>query len=138
MAWSQQSSFVFELPRGQATLLPTASCVLVKTEDFKDPFGKPMMRPYTPVSPSDLEGELTLLIKKYETGNVSKYIHSLKPGDKVAIKGPMPKWQWKSVLYPFRYLIVAQLCCSERICRGWPHCRGHWNVRSLPNILWPN
>ncbi|KAN0100185.1 hypothetical protein V8E55_000169, partial [Tylopilus felleus] len=56
---------------------------------------KPMQRPYTPVSPPDLEGELAFVIKKYETGNVSKYIHSLKPGDKLAIKGPLPKWPWK-------------------------------------------
>lgn len=55
-----------------------------------------MYRPYTPISKSDLEGELTFIIKKYETGNVSKYIHSLKPGDKLAVKGPLPKWPWKS------------------------------------------
>lgn len=33
--------------------------------------------------------------KKYETGNVSKHIHSLKVGDTLKIKGPLPKWPWK-------------------------------------------
>jgi cytochrome-b5 reductase len=89
------SKFVFDLGEGQASLLPIASCVFLRAEDFKDTNGKPMQRPYTPISPSDLEGELTFIIKKYETGNVSKYIHSLKPGDKLAVKGPLPKWTWK-------------------------------------------
>lgn len=87
---------MFDLGDGKASLLPVASCVYLKAEDFKDANGKPMYRPYTPISASDLEGELTFIIKKYETGNVSKYIHSLKPGDTLAIKGPMPKWPWKS------------------------------------------
>jgi cytochrome-b5 reductase len=90
------SKFVFDLGDGKASLLPVASCVLIKAEDFKDAKGKPMARPYTPISASDLEGELTFIIKKYDTGNVSKYIHSLQPGDKLAIKGPMPKWPWKT------------------------------------------
>ncbi|KAI6012617.1 hypothetical protein F5J12DRAFT_819203 [Pisolithus orientalis] len=89
------SVFVFDLPEGQASLLPIASCVFLKAEDLKDANGKPMARPYTPISPSDLEGELSFLIKKYETGNVSKYIHSLSPGDTLAVKGPLPKWPWK-------------------------------------------
>ncbi|KAI6163705.1 hypothetical protein EDD17DRAFT_1566368 [Pisolithus thermaeus] len=89
------SIFVFELPEGQASLLPIASCVFLKAEDLKDANGKPMARPYTPISPSDLEGELSFIIKRYETGNVSKYIHSLSPGDTLAVKGPSPKWPWK-------------------------------------------
>ncbi|KAF9225294.1 ferredoxin reductase-like protein [Gyrodon lividus] len=89
------SKFVFDLGDGKASLLPVTSCVYLKTEDFTDAKGKPMYRPYTPISASDLEGELTFIIKKYETGNVSKYIHSLKPGDKLAVKGPLPKWSWK-------------------------------------------
>ncbi|KIM70042.1 hypothetical protein SCLCIDRAFT_1207315 [Scleroderma citrinum Foug A] len=89
------STFVFELPEGQASLLPIASCVLLKSDNLKDANGKPIIRPYTPISPSDVEGELAFLIKKYENGNVSKYIHSLSPGDTLAVKGPLPKWPWK-------------------------------------------
>ncbi|KAH7886263.1 hypothetical protein F5I97DRAFT_1238313 [Phlebopus sp. FC_14] len=89
------SKFVFDLGEGYASLLPVTSCVYLKAEEFKDAKGKPMLRPYTPISPSDFEGELTFIIKKYETGNVSKYVHTLKAGDKLAIKGPLPKWPWK-------------------------------------------
>lgn len=93
--------FVFDLGEGKASLLPVTSFVLLRAEDVKDAKGQPMQRPYTPVSPPDLEGELTFVIKKYESGNVSKYIHSLKPGDNLAIKGPLPKWPWKSTSFYF-------------------------------------
>ena len=73
--------FVFELPNNEASLLPVASCLVVRSSDPKaltDAKGKPIIRPYTPISPPDLKGELILLIKRYENGNQSKYIHSLK------------------------------------------------------------
>jgi cytochrome-b5 reductase len=54
-----------------------------------------VIRPYTPISRSDTPGELTFLIKKYENGLASQYIHGLKPGDKLAIKGPISKFPYK-------------------------------------------
>lgn len=79
--------------------MPVASCVIVKASDpeaLKDAKGKPVIRPYTPISPSDHPGELTFLIKKYPTGLGSVHIHSLKPGDSLSIKGPIPKFPYKS------------------------------------------
>jgi cytochrome-b5 reductase len=79
-------------------LLPLASCVIVKSSDpegLKDANGKPVIRPYTPISRSDTPGELTFLIKKYDNGLASKYIYGLKPGDKLAIKGPIQKFPYK-------------------------------------------
>lgn len=90
--------FIFELPAGEASLLPVASCLVVKSSDpeaLKDDKGNPIVRPYTPISPSDKEGELVLLVKKYDNGNASKHIHSLKPGESLSIKGPFPKWDYK-------------------------------------------
>ncbi|TRM61635.1 hypothetical protein BD626DRAFT_501716 [Schizophyllum amplum] len=72
------STFVFELPDNQSSMLPVASCVIVKAEGLKDDNGKPVIRPYTPVSPSDKPGELSILIKKYDTGKASKFIHEMK------------------------------------------------------------
>lgn len=57
--------------------------------------GRPVIRPYTPISRSDTPGELAFLIKKYDNGLASGYIHGLKPGDKLAIKGPIPKFPYK-------------------------------------------
>jgi len=35
-------------------------------------------------------------VKNYENGNASKYIHSLKEGDTLAMKGPIPKFPYKT------------------------------------------
>lgn len=93
--------FVFKLNDDEASLLPVASCVIVKSSDpeaLTDAKGKPVIRPYTPISRSDAPGELTLLIKRYENGVASKYIHGLQPGDKLAIKGPIAKFPYKGDL----------------------------------------
>ncbi|KIK71683.1 hypothetical protein GYMLUDRAFT_33836 [Collybiopsis luxurians FD-317 M1] len=93
------SKFIFELPNNEASLLPVASCLIVKSSDpeaLKDAKGKPIIRPYTPISPPDQPGELTLLVKKYDSGNASKHIHGLKEGDTLAIKGPIPKFPYKA------------------------------------------
>nr|VWO94442.1 NADH-cytochrome b5 reductase (EC [Ganoderma boninense] len=94
------AKYIFELPPDTASLLPIASCVVVKSPSdasspLLDPKGKPVIRPYTPISPSDLPGELTFIIKRYEQGNMSKYIHNLAVGDKLSIKGPIPKFEFK-------------------------------------------
>ncbi|PSS29769.1 hypothetical protein PHLCEN_2v2917 [Hermanssonia centrifuga] len=95
------AKYIFELPNGEASLLPVASCVVVKSsEGSPAPLvganGKPIIRPYTPISPSDQEGEFTFLIKRYEEGKMSKHIHELKPGDSLAIKGPILKIPYKA------------------------------------------
>ncbi|KAF5352839.1 hypothetical protein D9756_006100 [Leucocoprinus leucothites] len=96
------SEFVFECSKDEASLLPVTSFVYMKASDpeaLKGPNGKPVVRPYTPISPSEHLGEIIFLIKKYETGNMSKYIHSLKEGDSIAIKGPLGKFPYKENEY---------------------------------------
>jgi cytochrome-b5 reductase len=61
-----------------------------------DKKGDLAVRAYTPISSPDREGELVLLIKKYENGVISKYVHErLKPNDTLAIKGPIVKFPYK-------------------------------------------
>jgi len=74
--------------------LPITSFVLSKHPDAKDKEGKPIMRPYTPID-QYVKGELHLMIKKYENGIMSGYFHSLKPGDRVEIKGPIQKLKYQ-------------------------------------------
>jgi cytochrome-b5 reductase len=55
---------------------------------------------YMPISDPDQEGELVSLIKKYENGVISKYVHErLKPGDTLAIKGPVSKLAYKGTSF---------------------------------------
>jgi cytochrome-b5 reductase len=95
------SRFVFELPDGGAVLSPVASLVVVRASEGADGVpldkkGNPVIRPYTPISRPEHEGELVLLIKKYESGVISKYVHErLKPGATLAIKGPITKFPYK-------------------------------------------
>lgn len=126
--------FIFELPPDTASLLPVASCVIVKSSadsptPLVDAKGKPVIRPYTPISPSDLPGELTFLVKKYDEGKMSKYIHEMKLGDKLSIKGPIPKFEYKSASLfhlpsrsPFPVLCsfggVRPSVCQCRTCRN--------------------
>ncbi|KAI5898869.1 ferredoxin reductase-like protein [Schizophyllum commune H4-8] len=89
------STFVFELPDNQSSMLPVASCVVTKSDTLLDDKGKPVIRPYTPITPSDKQGELSILIKKYDTGKMSKHIFEMKEGDKLGIKGPIMKIPWQ-------------------------------------------
>ncbi|EFW99155.1 NADH-cytochrome b5 reductase [Grosmannia clavigera kw1407] len=85
--------FRFKLPEEDSVSgMHAASALLTK---FK-PEGaeKPVVRPYTAVSDDDAVGHLDLLVKKYEGGPMSTHIHSLVPGQKLEIKGPITKYPW--------------------------------------------
>jgi len=92
------AELTFTLPENTATLLPTAGCVLLQADESgpKDSKGNPITRPYTPISPSNTRGEVTFLIKKYDTGKLTPFLHNLKVGDKIKIKGPLQKIAYKS------------------------------------------
>ena len=127
--------FTFELPPDTATLLPVASCVVVKSSPdssapLVDAKGKPIIRPYTPISPSDLPGELTFLVKKYEEGKMSKHFFDLKPGDKLAIKGPILKFEYKSAssfcslrCFCSRFRCLWPASVVRRVAEPLTHCR---------------
>lgn len=83
--------FRFELPEGHVLGTFTASCVVVKAEID----GKTVIRPYTPISKPNAVGYFDLLVKKYENGVMSKYIHNLKEGDTLSVKGPITKYPYK-------------------------------------------
>lgn len=128
--------FIFELPNNEASLLPITSCVLVRASNpdhLKDAKGNPIIRPYTPISPSDAKGEFTFLVKRYETGNASKYFFTLSvctktplirvehvhtsacsPGTRWASRGPFPSFPtrvWYSLLHNICGLTT--LSCSQ-------------------------
>lgn len=88
--------FVFDLPNKDAALdLPVASYVVCS---YKDDDGKDVMRPYTPISQHE-KGTLTLLVKDYPEGKMSKHFHQMKEGEKLALKGPLPKMAYKPNSY---------------------------------------
>jgi len=73
--------------------LPVSSFVLAKAPIGPD--GKDVQRPYTPITPLTKD-ELRLLIKTYPEGKMSQHFDSLKPGDQIELKGPLPKLAYKA------------------------------------------
>lgn len=81
--------YTFGLPEGQSLNLPVCACILLKAPgkgrkadggpmDFD---GSDAIRPYTPISDNAMLGKFELIVKRYETGAVSGYLHSLVPGE---------------------------------------------------------
>ncbi|KAL9050339.1 MAG: hypothetical protein Q9162_006690 [Coniocarpon cinnabarinum] len=83
--------FRFALPEpDQESGLPVASAVLSK---FQDPgMDKPVLRPYTPTSDTDEKGFVDFVIKQYTNGPMSTHLHEMVPGQRLDIKGPLPKY----------------------------------------------
>ena len=75
--------FEFALPEGRSLALPVCACILLKG---KGADGADAVRPYTPVSDNSMLGKFQLLIKKYDAGVVSSFIHGLKVGDTADFK----------------------------------------------------
>lgn len=48
----------------------------------------------TPVSDEGVQGHMDLLVKVYPNGPMSTHLHSMKEGDSLEIKGPIPKYPW--------------------------------------------
>lgn len=73
--------------------LEVASCLLTRAQIDTKADGKPnyVIRPYTPISPPDSQGYFDLMVKIYPQGKMSQHIGSLKPGDTLEVKGPIPK-----------------------------------------------
>ncbi|KAF9337476.1 NADH-cytochrome b5 reductase [Podila minutissima] len=90
------SLFEFELPA--PTTVPITSAVYVKDDEIQ------AMRAYTPIHTApdwqvQQEGEagdqvstVQLLIKRYSEGQVSRFMHSAKPGQRIEMRGPVLIW----------------------------------------------
>ena len=136
------SRFIFELPGGAAHS-PVTSLVVVRASEGAqgapvDKKGNLAVRAYTPISRPEHEGEVVLLIKKYEKGVISKYVHErLKPGDTLAIKGPIPKFAYKSpsvspVCFSRGFSCFSRDETSERVRARRAHRRRLGHNAALP------
>ncbi|PKI84543.1 cytochrome-b5 reductase [Malassezia vespertilionis] len=91
------SIYVFELPDNKRSGVFVASAILVRgaEDEPKDGKGNPVFRPYTPISAPETKGIMELLIKHYPNGKMTEYLKTLKPGDQLRVKGPLPKFEYK-------------------------------------------
>ncbi|KIW69133.1 hypothetical protein PV04_05026 [Phialophora macrospora] len=85
--------FKFALPDEEhVSGLNVASAIITKFKPENEE--KPVIRPYTPINDEDARGYLELLVKVYPKGPMSEHIHSMKEGDTLSFKGPIPKYPW--------------------------------------------
>jgi len=89
------ATYRFALPKETDILgLPIGQHISVQAEID----GKNVMRSYTPTSSDDDKGHFDLLIKSYPTGNISKYVATLKVGDTLSVKGPKGQMNYNADL----------------------------------------
>ena len=112
------SIFTFALPEGQDSGLTVASALLTRSANegaCVDGKGRPVMRPYTPTTAPSEKGKIELIVKKYKDGAMTNHIHSLTPGDELAMKGPLPKHPWKSNEFESIALVMG----GSGLTPGW-------------------
>ena len=114
---SRQHHLHLCLPEGQSLNLPVCACLLLKAPGKgrkegggKDDFdGSDAVRPYTPMSDNSMLGAFELLVKRYDGGAVSQYLHGLDEGAMVDFKHI--KFNVKSQ-YPFEGKKTFTLVCA--------------------------
>lgn len=93
----------FEIPPNKSLGLAIGKHITVRAEID----GIKVMRAYTPTSRIDQKGYFELLIKSYEFGKMSNYLHSLKPGDLVEVRGPIGRFQSAFIEQHHRIGLIA-------------------------------
>lgn len=63
-------------------------CVWIKDDDIQ------VERPYTPLEGIDARGRMKFWIKKYDKGEVGRWLHGKKVGNRIELRGPLSTWVW--------------------------------------------
>ena len=91
--------------------------VFIKDDDIQ------VERPYTPLEGLDKDGNMVFWIKKYEKGEVARWLHTKRPGEKVEIRGPVKTWSWQDGVWDEVVMVsVPSLPMTVFHFRwGWPY-----------------
>ncbi|KAK4250775.1 NADH-cytochrome b5 reductase 2 [Corynascus novoguineensis] len=110
--------FRFRLPEDDMVSgLHVASAILTKFKPLDAE--KPVIRPYTPISDEDAKGYIDLLVKKYPNGPMSTHLHDMVPGQRLEVKGPIPKYPWSANKHDH----IALIAGGTGITPMWQLCR---------------
>ncbi|KAH7930035.1 riboflavin synthase domain-like protein [Leucogyrophana mollusca] len=77
------------LPMHDPESLASIWSIYIKDDDIQ------VERPYTPLEGVDEKGHMKFWVKKYEKGEVGRWLHSKTVGDDIEVRGPMQTWRWK-------------------------------------------
>ncbi|KAM5540413.1 hypothetical protein V8D89_005871 [Ganoderma adspersum] len=64
--------------------------VYIKDDDIQ------VERPFTPLEGVNSEGQMRFWVKKYDNGEVGRWLHSKKAGETIEIRGPLKTWSWRA------------------------------------------
>jgi NAD(P)H-flavin reductase len=114
----------FGLPKGQALALPVCACLLLRAPGRgrgaggKDDWdGSDAVRPYVPISEPSLKGRFELLVRRYDSGASSSYLHGLALGSLVAFRHTRHNLRLQ---YPFDgYSTITILCGGTGITAAY-------------------
>ncbi|KAH9938254.1 uncharacterized protein B0H18DRAFT_966255 [Fomitopsis serialis] len=76
------------VPDSQESIYNPIWSVYIKDDDIQ------VERPYTPLEGIDERGRMRFWVKKYEKGEVGRWLHSKKMGNKIELRGPLSTWLW--------------------------------------------
>lgn len=82
--------FRFEIPSNKSLGLGIGRHISVRANIN----GNNVIRAYTPTSHPNQEGYFDLLIKAYEMGKLTPYLHALSVGDSVEVRGPVGRFKY--------------------------------------------
>ncbi|OAQ70979.2 oxidoreductase NAD-binding domain-containing protein [Pochonia chlamydosporia 170] len=85
--------------------LPVNSSVL--TMSWPQGRWVPVARPYTPITATDEQGHLDLMVKHYPDGKSSTHLHNLQPGQSLFFVASLKGHQWKPNSFPHVTLIAG-------------------------------
>jgi cytochrome-b5 reductase len=75
--------------------IPPISCVLFRTR-IGETGDETVIRPYNPINPRYTDGPLTFLVRQYPDGRMSNYLHDMRPGDMIELKGPFEQYRFEA------------------------------------------
>ncbi len=126
---ADRHSYRFGLPRPTDILgLPTGQHISIAA--MLPGQEKEVVRSYTPISSDENPGYFDLLLKSYPTGNISKYMASMKIGETIKVKGPKGAMVYTPNLVPRLGMIAGgtgitpMLQIIRAIIRGRPRNGG--------------
>jgi cytochrome-b5 reductase len=125
------------LPSPNDHLLRPIHSIYVKDGDMQ------IERPYTPLFGIESDGRIRLWVKRYEYGEVGRWLHAKKPGDVIEIRGPALTWDFERELKEGKWddIIMVRVPCCLLVsgALGWalmyifimysPYCLNFLNSR---------
>jgi len=97
------------IPQPENTLgdpLAPVFSIYVKDSDIQ------VERPYTPLRGISEEGEMVFWVKRYDHGEVGRWLNRKEMNDVVEIRGPVQTFQWLDGKYD-EVVLVRRLCVSH-------------------------